>query len=99
MTNLPTNPWHKPGAEALHTLLGGDPAADTVLSRVVDQLGLDETAALAGLVRNAVTEAMHAAGLTARQECLLAVATVVAEVHGPDAIYEAFQALEGGEQR
>ena len=97
--NTNPSPWRKPGAETLRAMLGGDPAADTALSRIIEQLGLDETAALAGLVRNAVTEAMHAAGLTARQECLLAVATVVAEVHGPDAIYEAFQALEGGGER
>lgn len=56
------SPWRRPGAEALHELLGGDPAADSVLSRIIDQLGLDETAALAGLVRNAIAEARAEAG-------------------------------------
>jgi hypothetical protein len=42
--------------------LGGDPAADSVLSRIIDQLGLDQTAALAGLVRNAIAEARAEAG-------------------------------------
>ena len=77
-----TSPWNRPGAEVLHTLLGGDPATDTVLTRIVDQLGLDETAALAGLVRNAITETMHAAGSVARHECLDAVQAVIDEIEG-----------------
>ena len=76
------SPWRKPGAEVLHTLLGGDPAADTVLTRIIDQLDLDATAQLAGLVRNAITEAMHAAGSVARHECLDAVQAVIDEIEG-----------------
>ncbi|HEX6337306.1 MAG TPA: hypothetical protein VFZ85_10150, partial [Jiangellaceae bacterium] len=71
------SPWRKPGAEQLHTLLGGDPATDTVLTRIVEQLGLDECAALAGLVRNAFGQAMRDAGSTARHECLDAVQAVI----------------------
>ena len=97
--NTNPSPWRQPGAETLRTMLGGDPAADTALTRIIEQLGLDETAALAGLVRNAVTEAMHAAGLTARQECLLAVVEIFAEVHGIDAVHEAISGVQGGEQR
>ena len=33
-----TSPWNRPGAEILHTLLGGDPATDTALTTIVEQL-------------------------------------------------------------
>lgn len=56
-TSIP--PTRKPGAKQLYKLLGGDPKADNVLSGIIDQLDLDATARLAGLVRNAVTEARH----------------------------------------
>jgi hypothetical protein len=63
-------------------LLGGDPAADTTLTRIIAQLGLDETAALAGLVRNVVKEALHDGARTGREECLHAVQAVIDETEG-----------------
>ena len=80
--NNRVSPWSKPGSSQLRDMLAGDPATDTILTRILDQLGLDETAALAGLVRNAVTEAMHDAGHVARHECLDAVQAVVDEIEG-----------------
>ena len=80
--NRHSSPWRTPGAEQLHTLLGGDPATDTVLSRIIEQLGLDETAALAGLVRNAVKEALAAGAHTGRLECRDAVQAVIDEIEG-----------------
>lgn len=76
------SPWRKPGAERLRDLLGGDPATDTVLTRIIDQLGLDECAALAGLVGNAFDQTMRDAGSIARHECLDAVQAVIDEIEG-----------------
>lgn len=76
------SPWNKPGADHLRTMLGGDPATDTVLTRVINQLDLDACAQLSGLVVNALREHRHAATLTAYEDILVTVTERINEVKG-----------------
>ena len=51
---------------------------------------------LADMLYREFQDAMRAAGLTGRRECLLAVAEVMAEVHGIETVHETLSGLEGG---
>ena len=80
--NTTVNPWRKPGAEQLRTLLGGDPRSDDIVTAVVEQLDMDTLAGLAGLTTNAVRQTLQRGAHIGREECLHAIQGIIAEVEG-----------------